>query len=307
MNMPLFNKTLLEKIPDNIRLGCSTWTYRGWEGLVYHKNYKNEKDFKQNSLAEYAAFPYFRAVGIDHAYYRPPSKEQLASYAAQLPHDFRWCVKVWERITIPHYPKHARYGQMAGKQNPDFLNADLFHDAVLANFTDAHITEKTGVFIFQFSPIHKNILRDLKFFKQLNKFFESLPKDFRYAVELRNPALINKEYFDLLNQHNVTHCFNHWNYMPPLREQMIRAASAGGLKAPHLLMRLLTPLGTDYQGAVKRFKPYDRMQAPNATMRHDAVSFIKRAIKKKADTFIIVNNRAEGNAPLTIDAILNLL
>ena len=56
-----------------IRFGTSTWTYEGWKGQVYKKSYPKSR-FKQDSLAEYAAYEYkgerlFRTVGIDHTFY----------------------------------------------------------------------------------------------------------------------------------------------------------------------------------------------------------------------------------------------
>jgi hypothetical protein len=40
-----------------IHFGTSTWAYEGWQGIVYHKPYP-KKRFKQDCLAEYAAFQY---------------------------------------------------------------------------------------------------------------------------------------------------------------------------------------------------------------------------------------------------------
>jgi hypothetical protein len=34
-----------------------TWAYEGWQGIVYYKPYP-KKRFKQDCLAEYAAFQY---------------------------------------------------------------------------------------------------------------------------------------------------------------------------------------------------------------------------------------------------------
>ena len=94
--------------------------------------------------------------------------------------------------------------------------------------------------------------------------------------------------------------------MPPLREQMLRAAKAGGLKAPFFVARILTPLGVKYEDAVKLFQPYTMIKQPNEAMRHDVATLIRRAIERNTEAFIIVNNRAEGNAPMTIDSIINL-
>src|SRR5205823_1562211 len=75
-----------------LRLGTSTWTYEGWQGLVYTKQYPPGR-FKRDCLAEYARYQYhgqrlFRTVGFDASFYGPPSERQLAHYASLLPDDF---------------------------------------------------------------------------------------------------------------------------------------------------------------------------------------------------------------------------
>jgi uncharacterized protein YecE (DUF72 family) len=42
-------------------------------------------------------------------------------------------------------------------------------------------------------------------------------------------------------------------------------------------------------------------------MRKDTVSLIQEATAENRSTYILVNNRAEGNAPLTIQALIDRL
>ena len=309
---PFLNLATAATLTLNIRFGTSTWAYPGWRGIVYQAEYKNEADFKKRCLSEYAACPLFRTVSLDSAFYRPPSASVLSRYAEQVPENFQWVAKVWERISIAIYPKHARYGAHAGQANPDFLNADLFSDKVLAPCLQNGLRRHCGPFIFQFATFPPEYLKRNDFIARLSEFFSRLPKGFRYACEIRNPELLARPYFDVLNQHGVTHCFNHWHIMPSLKFQMQQAALAGGLKTDFFVARLLTPSGVKYEEAVTLFKPYDRIKQPNPEMRADAARLVRRALQKHGpsgatDAYILVNNRAEGNAPLTIDAILGLL
>src|SRR5947209_18815489 len=114
------------RIPASIKFGTSTWTYGGWAGDVYHRAYRGAQPARR--LEEYARYPLFRTVGIDSAYYDPPSEELLTAYARSLPPGFPCVSKVWDRIT-------AR--RLDEKLNPDFLNADLFKEAVLEPFARA--------------------------------------------------------------------------------------------------------------------------------------------------------------------------
>ena len=307
MTQYTFNIHAAKALPRNIRFGTSTWTYPGWKGLIYHDTYKNDKDFRARCLAEYSSIPLFRTVGIDRSFYRPLTSDLLKGYADLVPEHFRWISKVWERITIPVYPKHARYGELAGSSNPDFLNADLFGEKVLQAYEADDIKAHTGPFVFQFPTISSEVLTGLTFPERLHTFLKQLPGDFQYATEIRNPELISTEYFNVLNATGATHCFNHWNFMPSLKDQMKAAAAAGGLKAPFFVARILTPAGVNYQQAVKMFEPYSQIQRTDPKMRVDVIRLVKRALSRGSQAFIIVNNRCEGNSPMTINEITSTL
>ena len=294
-------------LPKAIHLGTSTWAFPGWKGLVYKRAYKSQRDFTANSLGEYATIPWFSTVCIDSLFYTPPKPETLAQYAALVAPSFSWVSKVWERITIAHYPKHARYGAFAGRENPDFLNVQLFKDAVLSAYAAPEVLMRTGPFVFQFAPFSPRTMPYHEFVHRLADFLRALPKEFRYAVEVRNQELLTADYFRALNENGVTHCFNHWNTMIPLHEQMKRAAEAGGLTADFYLARLLTPLGTSYQSAEQIFEPYDRIQAPNVVMRGDVIRLARRALTTGKEAFITANNKAEGNSPLTMVTLGKLI
>ena len=137
-----------------IRFGTSTWTYEGWQGQVYTRQYA-KSTFARECLGEYCQYQYqgeplFRTVGNDSTFYRPPTANQLRHYLTQIPEDFQMCFKVWEVITIPSYAKHARYGMRAGQPNPRFLDAKLFKDLVLTPYREARFEPHTGPFLFEF-------------------------------------------------------------------------------------------------------------------------------------------------------------
>lgn len=294
---------VMAAVPPSLRFGGSSWTYPGWKGLIYHASYKSDREFRAKSLGEYAQCPLFRTVGIDSAFYSPPTEELLNRYVGLLPPGFQWVEKVWERITIPRYPDLPRYGAERGNVNPDFLDPDLFDRAVLKPHRAAGIRPHVGPFVFQFPAIARGVMGAAEFIGRLKDFLAALPTDFRYATEVRNPDFLTPDYVAALNRVGATHCFNHWEAMPPLVEQMKRVAAAGGLGADFYVVRILTPLGVNYAGAVKLFEPYDRVKRPDPLMRRDVVRLARRALERGATAFIIVNNRCEGYSPGTIAAI----
>ncbi|MGC3975895.1 MAG: DUF72 domain-containing protein [Nitrospira sp.] len=299
------NETTDTSATSLVRFGTSTWTYEGWQGQVYRRNY-TKTAFTRECLGEFCQYlyrgqPLFRTVGNDATFYRPPSANQLTRYLSQIPEDFHMCFKVWEELTIPAYAKHARYGPRAGQVNPNFLNADAFNKLVLQPYRDAQFGPHTGPFLFEFQ---RHGMAAEEFIGKLDRFFSRLPNDFRYAVEIRNAGLLGQRYQDMLKAHGIAHVYNHWCYMPPLAEQHERM---GAFTAPFTVLRLLTPLKMTYEAAKKRAEPYDKIVGELPEMRHDAIRIIRQSRNEGRSSYVLVNNRAEGNAPLTIQALVDSL
>ena len=303
----LSDATAASTVPPNVFLGTSTWAFPGWKGLVYKRSYKSEREFTQSCLEEYAATPWFRTVCIDSFFYNPPKPETLQRYAGQVPAHFRWVSKVWERLTILKYPSHARYGALGGQANPDFLNVELFKQKVLSAYEDPGVMARTGPFVFQFAPFAPSVMAYEEFTERLADFLRQLPKGLPWAVEVRNRELLSKPYFQALNESGATHVFNHWNSMLSMREQMLKAAEAGGLTADFYVARLLTPRGVSYEGAAKMFEPYDRLLKPSPEMRGDVLRLVRRAVSTGKKVFVTANNKAEGNSPLSMVTLAKLI
>jgi uncharacterized protein YecE (DUF72 family) len=292
-------------LPDKLRFGTSSWAYEGWQGLVYKKAYPMNR-FSKDCLAEYAAFEYdgtrlFRTVGIDHTFYRPATEAQLFHYAVQLPDGFQVCSKVWEEITIPAYARHARYGDKAGSTNPRFLDASLCEELVVRPSLSA-LGNHAGPFIFEFQ---RSDLGPGEFLAGSDRFFSQLPAGPLYAVEIRHPGILSARYHNLLEAYGVSHVYNHWSSMPPLAAQ--HAALGRTFTANFVVVRLLTPLGMSHADAVKRASPYTKLVEPLPQMRTQTIALIRQAVAERRPTFVLANKRVEGYAPMTVQALVDLL
>src|SRR5881409_3599453 len=277
------------RIPRSIKFGTSTWTYDGWAGDVYHRAYRAAQPARR--LQEYARYPLFRTVGIDSAYYDAPTEEALAAYARSLPPGFPCVSKVWDRVT-------AR--RLEGERNPDFLNADLFKDAVLAPYQRA-FAQHAACFVFEFQPMRGKDLPDpARWADDLEGLLRQLPRDFRYGVELRNRELLTDAYRAVLARHGVAHVFNSWTEMPTIGEQLELPET---FPAPFTVARALLRPGRRYADAVKLFEPYDRIREPQPELRQDLLRLIAEAMRRRIEALILANNRLEGNAPGTIRAL----
>lgn len=211
------------------------------------------------------------------------------------------CFKVWEDITIPTYAKQTRYGAKAGPANPRFLDAQLFNDLVLTPYREARFEPHTGPFLFEFQ---RNGMSTDEFCSRLDTFFIQLPRDFRYAVEIRNPGLLGMSYLQVLAYHGVAHVYNHWSFMPSLAEQHTQMQ---GFTAVFTVLRLLTPLKMSYEVAKQRAAPYTKIVEEIPQMRREAVQVVRQAVSEGRHVYVLVNNRCEGNAPLTVQALTEML
>ena len=286
-------------IPEGIHFGTSTWTYPGWKGLVYSRDYPKTGSAAK-MLEEYARHPLFSTVGIDSFFYAPPTARTLASYSAALPPDFRCVTKVWDRITVSTF-ESPRDRALQGQPNPDFLNAALFVSDVLEPMRE-HFGDHIGPYVFEFQRVRKVALDT--FLRGLDDFFGALPRTAPYSVELRNPEFLLPEYFAVLRAHGVGHVFNSWTAMPRIGEQLLLHDA---ITAPFVVSRVLLRPGRKYDQAVDLFAPYDRIREPNPELRGDVAALAKTAHDLRIPAYIIVNNRAEGSAPETIREVARLV
>lgn len=172
--------------------------------LLFHY----DKVFLSCSIGRYCQYlydgePYFRTVGNDAMFYRPPTANQLRRYPNQIPEDFEMCFKIWEEITIPTYARQDRYG-----------------------------------------------------------------------------------------------------LEPELAEQHERM---GSFMAPFIVLRLLTPPKMFYEVATKRAEPCTKIVEELPHMRRDTVALARKAVSEDRRVYVLVNNRLEGNVPLTVQALASSL
>jgi len=203
---------LAERIPPLVRFGASSWNYPGWRGLVYHRDYLG-KGASTRMLEEYAAFPLFRTVGIDSSFYAPPTEEVLRGYAERLPPGFPCVSKVWNQVTVQTFAKPLDKPR-AGQINPDFLNPDVFLEAVYEPY-QRWFADHAGPFVFEFQAIGRQSgVGPEDFAGRLDEFFTALPREGQYAVEVRNEEFLTPMYFAVLREHGVAHVFSSWTRMP---------------------------------------------------------------------------------------------
>jgi uncharacterized protein YecE (DUF72 family) len=254
----------------------------------------SRKCFEAECLREYSET--FPTVCGDFAFYQFPSEGFWQKTFAPVPEGFQFAFKVPEVITCKSFPEHLRYGAEAGKENESFLDAAMLQEMFLGPLLPYR--RKTAVLIFEFGTFARRSFADVAaFLERLDPFLAALPPEFRYAVEIRNPEFLVTDYFACLRARQVAHVYNAWSRMPELRYQL---SIPDSLTAGFAVCRALLRYGRPYEEAVARFAPYREIQDPNPQARDSMRILIGRAREDRRLLFLFVNNRLEGNAPLTI-------
>jgi uncharacterized protein YecE (DUF72 family) len=290
-----------------VYIGTSSWKYPGWCGMLYEKDryvYRgrfSEARFQSLCLGEYSEV--FKTVSVDAAYYKFPDHRYIEGLVSQVPPDFQFCFKVTDEITIKRFSQLPRFGRRAGQPNPNFLNADLFAAAFVGPCQP--FRRNVGLMIFEFSHFYPGDLgRGRDFVEALDGFLGKLPQGWPYGVEVRNRSFLRPEYFSALAAHGVAHVFNNWQGMPTVGEQLALPGSrtTRDLEAARFLLKQ----GRQYEEAVKLFSPYDQVKEINEEGRATGARLLHETIESEGKTkaFIYVNNRFEGNALETIEAMI---
>ncbi len=289
---------------QGVYFGTSSWKYEGWLGSIYQadryltRGKFSRKKFEEECLAEYAAT--FPVVCGDFAFYQFPSPEYWKRFFEGSPSSLLFAFKVPEDITVARWPTHARYGTRAGEENEGFLRADLFK-TLFARRLEPY-RDRVVTLIFEFGTFPKSTFPTVDaFLARIEPFLKSLPAGFRYSIEIRNQEYLVPRYLSLLASVRVAHVLNSWTRMPDLGTQI---EMPDAFTTDYTVVRALLKRGRAYEQAVEAFEPYQRTVEPNEPAREAMARIAERSLTKNQRAYIFVNNRHEGNAPSTIEHVL---
>jgi uncharacterized protein YecE (DUF72 family) len=292
---------LAAALPPHVHLGTSTWSYPGWQGLVWAGKH-SEATLSKTGLPAYAAHPLLRAVGIDRGFYRPLAASEFERHAQQVPPGFRFTVKAPSLVTDALVRSEDGRGQQA---NPLFLDAA----AALQDFIEPAyegLGARIGALVFQISPLPGPLLARMnEQFDRLHALLLALPRPPAgvIAVEVRDAAWLTPELTALLRDTGARYCLGLHPKLPPLQEQLplLRALWPGPLVARWNLNRLHGPYG--YDEAEKRYGEFNEMLDPDLETRAELARIIRGTAGAGQEVFVTISNKAEGSAPLSVRAL----
>jgi uncharacterized protein YecE (DUF72 family) len=292
---------LAAAIPERVHLGTSSWNFPGWRGRVWQAEHA-ESQLSRHGLAAYAQHPLLRSVSLDRSFYRPLSSSQYAAYAAQVPGHFRFVVKAPSLVT----DAQVRGPEGRGMQpNPAFLDPQLASSEFVLPALEG-LGPKLGALVFQISPLPGSWLRRMpELLQRLGDMLAALPSlsgapDAVVAVEVRDAQLLTPEFVQVLRAAGATYCLGLHAKMPPIEAQLplLRALWPGPLVCRWNLHRKHGAYG--YEEAKALYEPFDRLVDPDPDTRQVLARVIAATAAAGFHSFVTINNKAEGSAPLSV-------
>jgi uncharacterized protein YecE (DUF72 family) len=306
-----------------VYIGTASDRYAGWLGQVYTRelyqgristrtNKIKGKSFKEAVLpvecvAEF--FQHFRVLEIDYTFYRTLLDETgkatqnfhvLKTYRDHLATGDGLILKV-PRIVFAR--KILRGGKHV--ENPLYLSPDVFTGQFYEPAVELLGSHIRGFIFEQEYQRQEDRTTDTQLSVALGKFFEAIPRDKRYHIELRTESYLSEPVFRILEEFGIGQVLSHWTWLPPLRKQLSRANHRFFNSGEQLIIRLMTPIGTRYEDAYAQAHPFDKlidgMLQPG--MIHDTAQLMWESIHQGIEVNVIINNRSGGNAPMIAQMI----
>lgn len=302
-------RELAQGLPTLLRFGVSTWSYPGWDGLIWDGSY-DPGVLSKHGLGAYHQHPLLRTVCVDRSFWRPLSISQYAAYASQVDEDFRFVVKCPASIT------DALVRDEEGKArdpNPAFLDPRLAVELFVQPALDG-LGAKLGVLVFQLSPLSLLWLnRQDLLWERLGQMLAAVRQalaahpDVIVAVEVRDPELLSQGLVDVLKAHDATFCLGLHGKMPPIEAQLpvLRALWPGPLVCRWSLNRIFGPYG--YGDAQKKHEPFNTILSEDVHTRSLLARTICGITGAGQPAYVTISNDAEGSAPLSIQHLAQLV
>lgn len=292
-------RALATALPQALRMGVSTWSYPGWDGLVWNGVY-DPSTLSRKGLQALSQHPLMRTVCVDRTFWRPLTAEQYAQMGAQVPADFRFMVKCPNVITDATVRNEQGQGQAP---NPAFLDPSLAMEQFVQPALQG-LGEKLGVLVYQMSPLPWNVLKHpTRLLAQLAHVLAATQKALHnhpqviVAVECRDPILLSDGLIDTLRSYGATLCLGLHGKMPPIEEQLpwLRKLWPTPLVCRWNLNRIFGPFG--YPQAQAKHQPFDAIRSPDPHTRAVLANTVLGITGAGQPCFVTISNDAEGCAP----------
>jgi uncharacterized protein YecE (DUF72 family) len=260
--------------PNFIRIGTSAFTATGWPGTFYPEGLP-EREY----LTYYATK--FDTVEIDSTFYRTPSMATVQGWRDKTPNGFVFAAKVPQVIT------HEKVLVDCDEEFNQFvLTIDL-------------LGEKLGPLLLQFGYFNNKAFRGVNdFLARLVPFLKKLPKDHKFAVEIRNKNWLVPHFVETLREYSVALALIDQSWV------MVRPAQwfekFDPITANFTYVRLLG----DRKGIEQRTKVWDKIILDRSSELKEWADILG---KLKIPIYVYANNHYAGYGPATVEMFRGLM
>lgn len=251
-----------------IFIGTQGWNYAAWVGPFYPRGTRASE-----YLSTYARV--FRAVEVDSTFYAVPDARAVRGWAERTPPDFTFALKMPKEVT------HERRLRDADDLVREFLGRAR------------ELGPKLGPILLQMGP---DFAPDE--LPAVEQFVATLPRDLRFAIELRQSRWMDSDVLphllELLARHGVALALSDGRWIP--RETMLELVERA--TADFLYVRWMGPDReiTDYSHV--QFDRSEEIRAWSDALKHAA---------NTRDVFGFFNNHFAGHSPASAREMQGLL
>src|SRR5271156_4291617 len=251
----------------SLHLGTSAFTAAGWEGSFYPAGMK-----PADYLTYYATK--FDTVEVDSTYYRTPSAAVVQGWARKTPEKFIFAAKGPQSVT------HEKVLEDFDADFKGFVNPmDLLGD-------------KLGPLLLQFPYFNRSVFTaGAQFLARLKPFLKKLPKDHRFAVEIRNKNWLNVGLAELLRDHGVALALQDQSWMPMPWEYEFDSITAD--------FTYVRWLG-DRKGIETLTKTWDKTIVDRTGEMQEWVKYCRQIQRRGVTIYAFANNHYAGHGPGTV-------
>jgi uncharacterized protein YecE (DUF72 family) len=254
----------------SIRVGTSAFTAAGWETAFYPDGMQ-PRDF----LTYYATK--FDTVEVDSTFYHTPARSTVTGWAAKTPPGFVFSMKIPQSIT------HEKCLEDCDEEFRTFVDtAELLGK------------DKLGPMLFQFPYLNRTKFKtSAEFLTRLRPFLTKLPKDHKFALEIRNKNWLDDNFVQLLREHHVALAVIDQAWMPGITEL---TNHLDPITADFTYVRWLG----DRKGIEEQTKTCDKTIVDRRAALARWVDYCYQTTRRGIKVYAYANNHYAGFAPATV-------
>jgi|HubBroStandDraft_6_1064221.scaffolds.fasta_scaffold18086_5 uncharacterized protein YecE (DUF72 family) len=273
--MPILTHGDYTPVVAPVYLGTSAFTAAGWEKAFYPAGMKHT-----DYLSYYARK--FQTVEIDSTFYRTPAISTVEGWRNKTAESFIIAAKVPQQIT------HKKCLLECEEEFNQFVE------------TMSILGSRLGPLLLQFPYFNTEVFQSgVQFLARLKAFFQKLPKDKKFAVEIRNKRWIKPQFLDLLREYNVAFVLQDQAWMP----------------RPADLFQNYNPVTVDFtyirwlgdRKEIERLtKVWDKTIVDRTSELQEWTTYCQKIQKRGVTIYAYANNHYSGFGPATVEQFRGL-